>query len=209
MKKKIIFLLSFFHLLIQDNIIVDSFFKNYINLKSAKFSFRMLTTQNNEIKFQNNGELIIKNDSYKISTNDITYFLNNGLLYSIIKEDSEIYIYDLASDEISNNNLLIKSINIKKLILYLKNNYAYTLTKNGDNKDEYSLYFSHDSNPDYEIVFMPNLDINSVRIINKNSTFNNVLFIEKLKTNIEINSDKLKIDLDNYKDYFINRLWRF
>jgi hypothetical protein len=30
-----------------------------------------------------------------------------------------------------------------------------------------------------------------------------------MKTNIEINSDKLKIDLDNYKDYFINRLWRF
>ena len=24
--------------------------------------------------------------------------------------------------------------------------------------------------------------------------------------NFEINSDKLKIDLDNYKDYFINRL---
>jgi hypothetical protein len=166
----------------------------------------MLTTQNNEIKFQNNGELIVKNDSYKISTNDITYFLNNGLLYSIIKEDSEIYIYDLASEEISNNNLLIKSINIKKLILYLKNNYAYRLTKNGDNKNEYLLYFSHDSNPDYEIVFMPNLDINSVRIINKNSTFSNVLFIENMKTNIEINSDKLKIDLDNYKDYFINRL---
>ena len=62
MKKKIVLILSIFHLLFQENTIIKSFFDNYINLKSAEFTFRILTTQNNEVKFESNGEFLIKND---------------------------------------------------------------------------------------------------------------------------------------------------
>ena len=90
MKKKIVLILSIFHLLFQENTIIKSFFDNYINLKSAEFTFRILTTQNNEVKFESNGEFLIKNDKYKISTDDIIYYYNDKLLYSIITDDKEI-----------------------------------------------------------------------------------------------------------------------
>ena len=116
MKKKIVLILSIFHLLFQENTIIKSFFDNYINLKSAEFTFRILTIQNNEVKFESNGEFLIKNDKYKISTDDITYYYNDKLLYSIITDDKEINIYDMSKVEMSNDNILFKSINPKGII---------------------------------------------------------------------------------------------
>ncbi|MDC3077233.1 hypothetical protein OA327_00785 [Flavobacteriales bacterium] len=120
MRKKIVLILSIFNLLFQENTIIKSFFDNYLNLKSAKFTFRILTTQNNEVKFENNGEFLIKNDKYKISTDDVIYYYNDNLLYSIVRDDKEIYIYDISKEEMNNDNILFKSINPKELIVFFE-----------------------------------------------------------------------------------------
>ena len=208
MKKKIVLILSIFHLLFQENTIIKSFFDNYINLKSAEFTFRILTTQNNEVKFESNGEFLIKNDKYKISTDEIIYYYNDKLLYSIIKDDKEINIYDMSKVEMSNDNILFKSINPKELIVFLKKNYSYEFIPNQKNKT-YTLFFTNDFKPDYEVIFNSKFEIKSIKIINKNSTFSNVLFFENIKTNIEIDNDKLEINIDSYKDFFINQLWKY
>ena len=49
-------------------------------------------------------------------------------------------------------------------------------------------------------------EIKSIKIINKNSTFSNILFFENIKTDIEIDNDKLEINIESYKDFFINQL---
>ena len=205
MKKKIVLILSIFHLLFQENTIIKSFFDNYINLKSAEFTFRILTIQNNEVKFESNGDFLIKNDKYKISTDDIIYYYNDKLLYSIITDDKEINIYDMSKVEMSNDNILFKSINPKELIVFLKKNYSYEFIPNQKNKT-YTLFFTNDFKPDYEVIFNSKFEIKSIKIINKNSTFSNVLFFENIKTNIEIDNDKLEINIDSYKDFFINQL---
>ena len=205
MKKKIVLILSIFHLLFQENTIIKSFFDNYLNLKSAEFTFRILTIQNNEVKFKSNGEFLIKNDKYKISTDEIIYYYNDKLLYSIIKDDKEINIYDMSKVEMSNDNILFKSINPKELIVFLKKNYSYEFIPNQKNKT-YTLFFTNDFKPDYEVIFNSKFEIKSIKIINKNSTFSNVLFFENIKTNIEIDNYKLEINIDSYKDFFINQL---
>ena len=205
MKKKIVLILSIFHLLFQDNTIIKSFFDNYLNLKSAKFTFRILTTQNNEVKFESNGEFLIKNDKYKISTDDIIYYYNDRLLYSIITDDKEINIYDMSKVEISNDNILFKSINPKELVVFLKKHYSYELIHNQENKN-YTLFFKNDFKPDYEILFNSKFEIKSIKIINKNSTFNNIIFFENTKTDIEIDDGNLEININMYKDFFINQL---
>ena len=205
MKKKIVLILSIFHLLFQDNTIIKSFFDNYLNLKSAKFTFRILTTQNNEVKFESNGEFLIKNDKYKISTDDIIYYYNDRLLYSIITDDKEINIYDMSKVEISNDNILFKSINPKELVVFLKKHYSYELIHNQENKN-YTLFFKNDFKPDYEIIFNSKFEIKSIKIINKNSTFNNIIFFENTKTDIEIDDGNLEININMYKDFFINQL---
>ena len=205
MKKKIVLILSIFHLLFQENTIIKSFFDNYINLKSAEFTFRILTIQNNEVKFESNGDFLIKNDKYKISTDDIIYYYNDKLLYSIITDDKEINIYDMSKVEMSNDNILFKSINPKELIVFLKKNYSYEFIPNQKNKT-YTLFFTNDFKPDYEVIFNSKFEIKSIKIINKNSTFSNVLFFENIKTDIEIDNDKLEINIEGYKDFFINQL---
>ena len=200
MKKKIVLILSIFHLLFQENTIIKSFFDNYINLKSAEFTFRILTIQNNEVKFESNGDFLIKNDKYKISTDDIIYYYNDKLLYSIITDDKEINIYD--------DNILFKSINPKELIVFLKKQYSYELIPNQKN-ETYTLFFTNDSKPDYEVIFNSKFEIKSINIINKKSTFSNVLFFENIKTDIEIDNDKLEINIEGYKDFFINQLWKY
>ena len=208
MKKKIVLILSILHLLFQENTIIKSFFDNYINLKSAEFTFRILTIQNNEVKFESNGDFLIKNDKYKISTDDIIYYYNDKLLYSIITDDKEINIYDMSKVEMSNDNILFKSINPKELIVFLKKHYSYELIPNQKN-ETYTLFFTNDSKPDYEVIFNSKFEIKSINIINKKSTFSNVLFFENIKTDIEIDNDKLEINIESYKDFFINQLWKY
>tara|TARA_X000000368_G_scaffold383313_1_gene341063 strand:- start:334 stop:951 length:618 start_codon:yes stop_codon:yes gene_type:complete len=205
MKKKIVLILSLFNFFFQENTIIKSFFNNHLNLKSAKFTFRILTTQNNEVKFESNGEFLIKNDSYKILTDDVIYYYNDGFLYSIITDEKEINIYDMSNVEVSNDNILFKSINPKELVIFLKKHYSYELILNPDNKT-YTLFFTNDFKPNYEIKFNSKFEIKSIEIINKNSTFNNILFFENIKTDIEINDKEIEININNYKDFFINQL---
>ena len=68
------------------------------------------------------------------------------------------------------------------------------------------MFFTNDSKPDYEVIFNSKFEIKSIKIINKNSTFSNVLFFENIKTDIEIDEDKLEINFEKYKDFFINQL---
>ena len=68
------------------------------------------------------------------------------------------------------------------------------------------MFFTNDFKPDYEVIFNSKFEIKSIKIINKNSTFSNVLFFENIKTNIEIDNDKLEINIESYKDFFINQL---
>ena len=205
MKKKIVLILSILHFLFQDNTIIKSFFDNYLNLKTAKFTFRILTTQNNELKFESNGKFLIKNDKYKISTDDVIYYYNDNLLYSIITDDKEINIYDMSKVEMSNDNILFKSINPKELVVFLKKNYSYELIPDQVNKT-YTLFFTNDFKPNYQIKFNSKFEIKSIKIINKNSTFNNILFFENIKTDIEIDDNEIEININKYKDFFINQL---
>ena len=207
MKKILILIFSFFYLLNQDSKIVDSFFNKYTNINSAKIKFEIVTKQNNNIKFQNFGEMILIDDSFKIIIDDIMYFFDEKILYTVIDENYEVNIYDTQENEEFLKNSLISTLNLKELLINLKNNFSYeleTITEKNDIK--YMLTFKNQGNSDYKILFKSNFEIISIEIFYKDSNLINNIFLKELKLNTPLNKNEIKINLNKYKDYFINRL---
>ena len=207
MKKILILIFSFFYILNQDSKIVDSFFNNYTNINSAKIKFEIVTKQNNNIKFQNFGEMILIDDSFKIIIDDIMYFFDEKIFYTVIDENYEVNIYDTQENEEFLKNSLISTLNLNELLINLKNNFSYeleTITEKNDIK--YMLTFKNEGNSDYKVLFKSNFEIVSIEIFYKDSNLINKIFLKELKLNTPLNKNEIKINLIKYKDYFINRL---
>lgn len=207
MKKIVILIFSLFNLLNQDSKIIDSFFSKYTSINTAKIKFEIITKQNNIVKFQNNGEMILIEDSFKIVIDDIKYFFDDKILYTVIDENYEVNIYDSKENEDFLKNSLISTLNLKELVINLKNEFSYELeTITSKNNINYLLMFKNEGNTDYKILFDSNFDILDIEIFYEDSNLINKIFLKQLKVNTKFNESEVKIDLDNYKDYFINRL---
>ena len=207
MKKIVILIFSLFNLLNQDSKIIDSFFSKYTSINTAKIKFEIITKQNNIVKFQNNGEMILIEDSFKIVIDDIKYFFDDKILYTVIDENYEVNIYDTQENEEFLKNSLISTLNLKELVINLKNEFSYELeTITSKNNINYLLMFKNEGNSDYKILFDSNFDILNIEIFYEDSNLINKIFLKQLKVNTKFNESEVKIDLDNYKDYFINRL---
>ena len=207
MKKIVILIFSLFNLLNQDSKIIDSFFSKYTSINTAKIKFEIITKQNNIVKFQNNGEMILIEDSFKIVIDDIKYFFDDKILYTVIDENYEVNIYDSKENEDFLKNSLISTLNLKELVINLKNEFSYELeTITSKNNINYLLMFKNEGNSDYKILFDSNFDILDIEIFYEDSNLIHKIFLKQLKVNTKFNESEVKIDLDNYKDYFINRL---
>ncbi len=207
MKKIVILIFSLFNLLNQDSKIIDSFFSKYTSINTAKIKFEIITKQNNIVKFQNNGEMILIEDSFKIVIDDIKYFFDDKIFYTVIDENYEVNIYDSKENEDFLKNSLISTLNLKELVINLKNEFSYELeTITSKNNINYLLMFKNEGNSDYKILFDSNFDILDIEIFYEDSNLINKIFLKQLKVNTKFNESEVKIDLDNYKDYFINRL---
>tara|TARA_B100000925_G_scaffold60239_1_gene40363 strand:- start:2011 stop:2634 length:624 start_codon:yes stop_codon:yes gene_type:complete len=207
MKKIVILIFSLFNLLNQDSKIIDSFFSKYTSINTAKIKFEIITKQNNIVKFQNNGEMILIEDSFKIVIDDIKYFFDDKILYTVIDENYEVNIYDSKENEDFLKNSLISTLNLKELVINLKNEFSYELeTITSKNNINYLLMFKNEGNSDYKILFDSNFDILNIEIFYEDSNLINKIFLKQLKVNTKFNESEVKIDLDNYEDYFINRL---
>ena len=207
MKIIVILIFSLFNLLNQDSKIIDSFFSKYTSINTAKIKFEIITKQNNIVKFQNNGEMILIEDSFKIVIDDIKYFFDDKILYTVIDENYEVNIYDSKENEDFLKNSLISTLNLKELVINLKNEFSYELeTITSKNNINYLLMFKNEGNSDYKILFDSNFDILNIEIFYEDSNLINKIFLKQLKVNTKFNESEVKIDLDNYEDYFINRL---
>ena len=207
MKKIVILIFSLFNLLNQDSKIIDSFFSKYTSINTAKIKFEIITKQNNIVKFQNNGEMILIEDSFKIVIDDIKYFFDDKILYTVIDENYEVNIYDSKENEDFLKNSLISTLNLKELVINLKNEFSYELeTITSKNDINYMLMFKNERDSDYKILFDSNFDILNIEIFYEDSNLINKIFLKQLKVNTKFNESEVKIDLDNYEDYFINRL---
>lgn len=207
MKKIVILIFSLFNLLNQDSKIIDSFFSKYTSINTAKIKFEIITKQNNIVKFQNNGEMILIEDSFKIVIDDIKYFFDDKILYTVIDENYEVNIYDSKENEDFLKNSLISTLNLKELLINLKNEFSYELeTITSKNDINYMLVFKNEGDSDYKILFNSSFDILNIEIFYEDSNLINKIFLKQLKVNTKFNKSEVKIDLDNYKDYFINRL---
>ncbi len=207
MKKIVILIFSLFNLINQDSKIIDSFFSKYTSINTAKIKFEIITKQNNIIKFQNNGEMLLIDDSFKIIIDDIKYFFDDKILYTVIDENYEVNIYDSKENEDFLKNSLISTLNLKELLINLKNEFSYELeTITSKNDINYMLVFKNEGDSDYKILFNSSFDILNIEIFYKDSNLINKIFLKQLKVNTKFNESEVKIDLANYKDYFINRL---
>ena len=207
MKKIVILIFSLFNLINQDSKIIDSFFSKYTSINTAKIKFEIITKQNNIIKFQNNGEMLLIDDSFKIIIDDIKYFFDDKILYTVIDENYEVNIYDSKENEDFLKNSLVSTLNLKELLINLKNEFSYELeTITSKNDINYMLVFKNEGDSDYKILFNSSFDILNIEIFYKDSNLINKIFLKQLKVNTKFNESEVKIDLANYKDYFINRL---
>ena len=138
---------------------------------------------------------------------DIKYFFDDKILYTVIDENYEVNIYDSKENEDFLKNSLISTLNLKELVINLKNEFSYELeTITSKNNINYLLMFKNEGNSDYKILFDSNFDILDIEIFYEDSNLINKIFLKQLKVNTKFNESEVKIDLDNYKDYFINRL---
>ena len=128
-------------------------------------------------------------------------------MYTVIDENYEVNIYDSKENEDFLKNSLISTLNLKELVINLKNEFSYELeTITSKNNINYLLMFKNEGNLDYKILFDSNFDILDIEIFYEDSNLINKIFLKQLKVNTKFNESEVKIDLDNYKDYFINRL---
>ena len=128
-------------------------------------------------------------------------------MYTVIDENYEVNIYDSKENEDFLKNSLISTLNLKELVINLKNEFSYELeTITSKNNINYLLMFKNEGNSDYKILFDSNFDILDIEIFYEDSNLINKIFLKQLKVNTKFNESEVKIDLDNYEDYFINRL---
>ena len=71
--------------------ILEEVMNNAININDAKYSFKIISENENDL-FSISGELYIKKEKYFIDTEEIDQIFDGDKLYTIIHENEEIII---------------------------------------------------------------------------------------------------------------------
>ena len=144
-------------------------------------------------------------------------------MYSIIKDDKEINIYDMSKVEMSNDNILFKSINPKELIVFLKKNYSYEFIPNQKNKtfmsqELYKSYLNELSTFDGAEIEILESKLNELKNNNSSSIYYYLANFYQVKIYFENNEElkaldlmqKLNLDLEseNSQKHFLRDLSR-
>jgi len=137
------------------------------------------------------------NNKYRITIDDVVFIFDGNKHYNIIKENMEVNI--LKSNELS--NYIIPS-NLSKVIEKNKNKLKVSLNE--------KVIISYVDDNDYEYKIEIDKNYNILRIDQElSNTYSNSVFFNKTSFNQYLDIDLFIFNESDYKDYYINELWRF
>lgn len=137
------------------------------------------------------------NNKYRITIDDVVFIFDGNKHYNIIKENMEVNV--LKSNELS--SYLIPS-NLSKIIKKNKNKLKISLN------EKIKISYFDDNNYEYVIVIDKNYSILRIDQILSNS-YSNSIFFKKTSFNQDLDINLFVFSKSDYKDYYINELWRF
>mgnify|MGYP004123861827 CR=1 FL=1 len=137
------------------------------------------------------------NNKYRITIDDVVFIFDGNKHYNIIKENMEVNV--LKSNELS--SYLIPS-NLSKIIKKNKNKLKISLN------EKIKISYFDDNNYEYVIEIDKNYSILRIDQILSNS-YSNSIFFKKTSFNQDLDINLFVFSKSDYKDYYINELWRF
>ncbi len=191
----LIFIISSNVYLAQD--FIDRFIYHYTTLDTYSLEFDYVTKNQGEIVYSQKGSLFFSKSKYRIVLTDLTFLYDGENHYTIVPENKEINVSN--ENEIANYILPSKiAFTISKIRdkIKIKKNNLFEISYKDESENNYSIIIKND----YSILridqYLSNGYINSI-------IFNKTVFNKKIDDNLFYFNEK------NYKNYYLNKLWKF
>ena len=177
--------------------------KSYDNI-AIDFKYVLENTAEN-IKQETRGDVILKQDKYKLNILGITRLYDGEKLYSISPEDEEVTISSQNDDDEN-------SITPSKMLSFYEDGYTYTMdiVQNiKGRKIQLVKLTPIDTNSEIKTIYL-GVDSQTKHIYNlitvgKNGT-KTILTVNSFKTNAPLSKTLFTFDANKYKDYYVNHL---
>ena len=176
---------------------VDEFIDHYDEVNDYVLEFEYVSKNNNEILFKNEGVLMVQKNKFRILIDQVLFIYDGKKYYNIISENNEVNI--LKSNELS--NYLIPS-NLSKYLSKKRDKIEVSIGK------EITIRYIDDF--DNKFIVLVDKEYNIKRIDQKlTDTYMNSIFFNKISFNQNLNENLFKFKKSDYKDYYINELWKY
>ena len=175
--------------------ILEEVMNNAININDAKYSFKIISENENDL-FSISGELYIKKEKYFIDTEEIDQIFDGDKLYTIIHENEEIII---TSDSNTFFNLTPKQI-----FNFFKDDFEIEIVESQD--FSYNLIARDLTQEDltYKITIdSKTLSIERIDIENEDNITLSSFLTLSYKFNLSLPSSLFKFDKNMFNDYML------
>lgn len=175
--------------------ILEEVMNNAININDAKYSFKIISENENDL-FSISGELYIKKEKYFIDTEEIDQIFDGDKLYTIIHENEEIII---TSDSNTFFNLTPKQI-----FNFFKDDFEIEIVESQD--FSYNLIARDLTQGDltYKITIdSKTLSIERIDIENEDNITLSSFLTLSYKFNLSLPSSLFKFDKNMFNDYML------
>ena len=176
---------------------VDEFIDHYNEVNDYVLEFEYVSKNNNEILFKNEGVLMVQKNKFRILIDQVLFIYDGKKYFNIISENKEVNV--LKSNELS--NYLIPS-NLTKYLSKKRDNIEVSMAK------EITIRYIDDF--DNKFIVLVDKEYNIKRIDQKlTDTYMNSIFFNKILFDQNLNENLFKFKKADYKDYYINELWKY
>ena len=176
---------------------VDEFIDHYNEVNDYVLEFEYVSKNNNEILFKNEGILMVQKNKFRILIDQVLLIYDGKKYYNIISENNEVNI--LKSNELS--NYLIPS-NLSKYLSKKRDNIEVSMA------NEITIRYIDDF--DNKFIVFVDKEYNIKRIDQKlTDTYTNSIFFNKILFDQNLNENLFKFKKADFKDYYINELWKY
>lgn len=176
---------------------VDEFIEHYNEVNDYVLEFEYISKNNNEILFKNEGVLMVQKNKFRILIDQVLFIYDGKKYFNIINENKEVNV--LKSNELS--NYLIPS-NLSKYLSKNRDKIEVSIGK------EIAIRYRDDF--DNMFIVLVDKEYNIKRIDQKlTDTYMNSIFFNKILFDQNLNESLFKFKRTDYKDYYINELWKY
>ena len=176
---------------------VDEFIDHYNEVNDYVLEFEYVSKNNNEILFKNEGVLMVQKNKFRILIDQVLFIYDGKKYFNIISENKEVNV--LKSNELS--NYLIPS-NLSKYLSKKRDNIEVSMA------NEITIRYIDDF--DNKFIVLVDKEYNIKRIDQKlTDTYMNSIFFNKILFDQNLNENLFKFKKSDYKDYYINELWKY